>query len=208
MNRLGRALLLAAAATLAADVAAAADPAPPPAISPAAVAPDGSRVVSLTVRPGGRHLVLLVHSAAMDKDIRVHVQWPADTGAPRPTLYLLNGLDAGLTDLSWESKTDVLRFLADKDVNLVEPLGGRGSYYTDWRAPDPYLKVDKWRTFLTAELPPVIDAQLRTNRVNAIAGMSMSGTSVLQLAEYKPGLYKSVASYSGCAQTSDPLGQA
>src|SRR5690606_27227980 len=31
--------------------------------------------------------------------------------------------------------------------------------------------------------------------------------SVLQLAEAKPGLWKSVAAYSGCAQIADPIGQ-
>lgn len=36
----------------------------------------------------------------------------------------------------------------------------------------------------------------------------MSGTSVLNLAIEYPGFYSSVAAYSGCAQTSDPLGQA
>lgn len=180
----------------------------PVAASPApTVSPDGSRIVG-TVPLGGRNAMLTVHSAAMNKNIRVRVQRPVDTSTPKPTLYLLNGLDAGLTDLSWTSKTDVLSFIGGKDTNLVMPLGGRGSYYTDWRAPDPYLGVDKWQTFLTEELPPLIDTELHTNGINALAGMSMSGASVLQLAIAKPGLYKSVASYSGCAQLSDPIGTA
>ncbi|MGB3371566.1 MAG: alpha/beta hydrolase-fold protein, partial [Rhodococcus sp. (in: high G+C Gram-positive bacteria)] len=33
------------------------------------------------------------------------------------------------------------------------------------------------------------------------------GTAVLQMAEAKPGLFKSVAAYSGCAQIADPLGR-
>uniref|UniRef100_UPI0024586C37 alpha/beta hydrolase n=1 Tax=Nocardia cyriacigeorgica TaxID=135487 RepID=UPI0024586C37 len=43
---------------------------------------------------------------------------------------------------------------------------------------------------------------------NAIAGISMAGTSVFQLAESAPGFYRAIASYSGCVSTSDPLGQA
>ncbi|NLG54642.1 MAG: hypothetical protein GX542_03190 [Rhodococcus sp.] len=36
----------------------------------------------------------------------------------------------------------------------------------------------------------------------------MAGTSVLQLAINYPDLYRAVASYSGCARTSDPIGRA
>ncbi len=154
-----------------------------------------------------RTVQLRVHSAAMGQDIMVKVLRPADRSAPRPTLYLLNGGGGGQDSATWQKNTDVLRFLADKDVNVVQPVGGRWSYYTDWRAPDPKLGVYKWKTFLTEELPPVIDAEFATTGVNAIAGLSTSGTSVLQLPIAKPGLYQAVAAYSGCAQVSDPLGR-
>jgi diacylglycerol O-acyltransferase / trehalose O-mycolyltransferase len=131
---------------------------------------------------------------------------PANPAAARPTLYLLDGSDDGPHDSSWQSKTAVLQFLAGKDVNVVHPVGGAASYYTDWIRPDPVLGVNKWRTFLTAELPPLIDAALHTDGRNAIGGISMSATSVLQLAEWRPSLFQAVASYSGCAQISDPLG--
>jgi S-formylglutathione hydrolase FrmB len=89
----------------------------------------------------------------------------------------------------------------------VVPIGGRFSYYTDWRNPDPVLGVNVWRTFLTQEIPPLMQAHLGSTGANTIAGLSSSGTSVLQLAIAAPGLYRGVASYSGCAQTSDPMGQ-
>ncbi len=60
---------------------------------------------------------------------------------------------------------------------------------------------------MTQELPPVVDAALGTNGVNALAGMSRVGTAALQLAIAAPGLFRGVAAYSGCALTSDPLGQ-
>ncbi len=154
-----------------------------------------------------RTVQLRVHSAAMGQDIMVKVLRPADRSVPRPTLYLLNGGGGGQDSATWQKNTDVLRFLADKDVNVVQPVGGRWSYYTDWRAPDPKLGVYKWKTFLTEELPPLIDAEFGTTGVNAIAGLSTSGTSVLQLPIAKPGLYQAVAAYSGCAQTSDPIGR-
>ncbi|SDD42751.1 Putative esterase [Rhodococcus tukisamuensis] len=70
------------------------------------------------------------------------------------------------------------------------------------------LGNNKWTTFLTQELPPVIDAGLKTNGVNSLAGISMAGTSVLNLAVAAPDLYKSVGAYSGCAETSTPAGRA
>ncbi|WP_109527586.1 alpha/beta hydrolase [Nocardia aurea] len=166
---------------------------------------DGSRVGAVTV-DGDRTIRLAVYSAAMDRDIQVDVQRPADTSAPRPTLYLLNGAGGGEDSATWKARSDVMDFLADKDVNVVTPVGGAWSYYTDWIADDPVLGRNKWQTFLTRELPPLIDAGLGTNSVNAIAGISMAGTSVLQLPIAAPGLYRSAAAYSGCAQISDPVG--
>ncbi|MBF6440801.1 alpha/beta hydrolase [Nocardia farcinica] len=190
---------------------AAADPVPPdpvvtsgePLATPTSA--DGSRAVDLVV-VDARTVRLRVYSAAMDRVIDIDVQRPADTGAPRPTLYLLAGAGGGEDSASWAKQTSVLEFLADKNVNVVQPIGGAWTYYTDWRAPDPALGVNKWKTFLTEELPPVIDAALGTNGVNALAGLSMSGTSALQLPIAAPGLYRAVAAYSGCAQISDPVG--
>ncbi|WP_433192803.1 alpha/beta hydrolase [Nocardia sp. CA-107356] len=170
------------------------------------VAPDGSRIVDIRVIDD-RHLVLTVFSAAMNRQLAVEVHRPADTSAPRPVLYLLSGGNGGNGQASWDRQTGATDFLTTRNVNVVQPLGGAGSYYADWRAPDPRLGVVKWKTYLTEELPPLIDSALGTNGVNAIAGVSMSGTSVLQLPIAKPGLYRAVASYSGCAQIADSVGQ-
>ncbi|WP_245660468.1 alpha/beta hydrolase-fold protein [Nocardia kruczakiae] len=96
--------------------------------------------------------------------------------------------------------------MRDKDVNVVNPIGGASSYYTDWVRDDPVLGVEKWQTFLNDELPPVIEKFLGANGNRTVVGVSMSGTSVLNLAIAKPGFWASVASYSGCAQTSDAIG--
>ena len=61
-------------------------------------------------------------------------------------------------------------FLADKDVNLVQPVGGAGSCYSDWWEPDPRHGVLKRKSILAEELRPLIDCQLGTNGVNGIAG--------------------------------------
>jgi S-formylglutathione hydrolase FrmB len=170
-------------------------------------APDGSHITRATYTDA-RNIRLYVYSAAMKQTYPVDVQRPADASKPRPTLYLLNGAGGGEDDASWVKKTNIVRgFLGNKNLNVVQPIGGAWSYYTDWIKDDPILGRNKWKTFFTEELPPLVDAALGTNHVNAIAGLSTSGTSVLNLAIAKPGLYKSVAAYSGCAQTADPVGQ-
>ncbi|WP_068280707.1 alpha/beta hydrolase [Aldersonia kunmingensis] len=171
-----------------------------------ATSPNGSYVEEVKVEDD-RNFTINVHSAAMDHTIPVTVYRPKDTTAPRPTLYLLNGAGGGVDEATWKKRTDIYDFLDDKNVNVVSPVGGAWSYYTDWKQSDPRLGLNKWKTFLTEELPPIIDAGLGTNGKNAIAGISSSATSVFNLAESKPDLYKSVASYSGCVQTADPIGQ-
>ncbi|WP_420832069.1 alpha/beta hydrolase [Nocardia huaxiensis] len=170
------------------------------------VSEDGSRIAAFEIRDA-RNLVLRVWSAAMNTDITVEVQRPADASEPRPVLYMLNGAGGGQDTATWKRNTDSVSFFGDKNVNVVMPIGGKHSYYTDWRTADPALGTNMWKTFLTEELPPIIDEALDTNGVRAIAGMSMSGTSVLQLPIAKPGLYRAVAAYSGCAQISDPIGR-
>nr|WP_307829876.1 alpha/beta hydrolase family protein [Antrihabitans stalagmiti] len=157
---------------------------------------------------GDRRWDVFVYSPSMDEVIKLQVLRPRDTSMARPTLYLLNGAGAGEDGANWIRQTDIVDFFADKDVNVVIPVGGYLSYYTDWRSQDPVLGRNMWQTFLTRELPPVLDDALGANGVNAIGGLSMSAGSVLDLAVQAPGLYRGVASYSGCAMTSDPIGQA
>lgn len=170
-------------------------------------ASDGSYVQSVET-VNDRQLVVNVYAASMDKIVPIQVITPADNSTPRPILYLLNGAGGGEDSATWEHQTDVVEFFADKNVNVATPVGGRVSYYTDWEKDDPEAGRNKWSTFLGKELPPLLNEELGSNGKQAIAALSMSGTSVLNLAIEHPGLYSSVAAYSGCAQTSDPLGRA
>ncbi|MBY8858007.1 esterase family protein [Nocardia sp. CA2R105] len=170
-------------------------------------APDGSRIVAVTP-VDARRFVVEVRSAAMDRTVRLQVIRPADTGIPAPTLYLLDGAEDGNTPhgvKTWESTTDLIPFTADKHLNVVTVIDGAYTYYTDWLHDDPVLGRNRWQTFLTEELPPVLDTAFGATGRNAIAGLSMSATSVLQLAESAPGLYRSVGSFSGCNDLGDPV---
>ena len=126
----------------------------------------------------------------------------------RPTVYLLNGAGSAEQDSDWLNMSDAVDFYAEKDVNVVVPQAGAFSYYTDWlEEPNgKYLKgPQKWETFLTKELPGPLEDRINGNGKRGIAGMSMSATSSLVLAQHNPNFYDAVGSYSGCAATSTPL---
>ncbi|MGV6991603.1 alpha/beta hydrolase [Gordonia sp. YY1] len=168
------------------------------------VGSDRSAVVSVTPL-GGRQFAVTVYSAAMNRRIPL---WVSHPNASAPALYLLNAVDGGEGGGAWTGRTDVASFFADKNVNVVIPMGGRASYYTDWQHHDPVLGTNKWATFLTRELPPLLNARFSMTGRNAVAGLSMSATSALDLAAHARGLYQAVGSYSGCTRMSDPVVQA
>lgn len=127
----------------------------------------------------------------------------------RPTVYLLNGAGSGEQDTDWLTHSSVVDFYSDKDVNVVIPMAGAFSYYIDWLE-DPtgegqYLSgPQKWETFLTKELPGPLEERLNASNKRAIAGMSMSATSSLLLAQHNQGFYDAVGSFAGCAATAYP----
>ncbi|MGI5218471.1 alpha/beta hydrolase [Nocardia sp. CA-290969] len=173
----------------------------------AAAGPAGeSRIVGIAPDPDGV-LDVQVYSAAMDTVLAVKVLRARDTAAAAPALYLLNGAAGGHGASSWHQKTDIRELFAGEQVNVVIPLGGSGSYFTDWQHDDPVLGRQQWTTFLTQELPPLIDEAFNGTGVNAVAGISMAATSVFQLALAAPGRYVALGSYSGCVRTSDPMGR-
>lgn len=140
----------------------------------------------------------------------------------RPTLYMLNGAGGADQGMDWIVSTagrdldpekpgtqDIDDFYGDRNVNVVIPQAGAFSYYTDWlEEPDGKYGLkgpQKWETFLTKELPGPLEDHINGNGQRGIAGMSMSATSSLLLAEHNPRFFDAVGSYAGCAATSRPL---
>lgn len=154
-----------------------------------------------------------VYSPSMGRDVPIQMLVPqgysVNGTATYPELYQLDGLraDANITD--WTRKADTRGFFANKNVLVVQPIGGYGSFYQDWQADDPGILAQskqgptspvgtlKWESFLTKELPGVIGTAFHGNGSRAISGLSMSGFSAFSLAAKHPGLYKAAASYSG-----------
>ncbi|MEZ2121790.1 MULTISPECIES: alpha/beta hydrolase [unclassified Corynebacterium] len=156
---------------------------------------DNSRVVEMWA-----------HSPSMNRDIPLVVIKADPTAGPRPVIYLLNGGDGGEGRANWIMQTDVIDYYLTKNVNVVIPMQGKFSYYTDWVEDVPALGGKQtWETFLTKELPGPLETKLGATNRRAIAGMSMSATSSLLLAQHNPGFYDAVGSFSGCAETSRGL---
>lgn len=159
---------------------------------------------------------------AMDRTVPLAVVTPDGTfDSSRPTLYLLNGAGGAEQGMDWlvatagedldpnkEGTQELDDYYGDRNVNVVIPQAGAFSYYTDWvTTPDrSYLKgPQKWETFLTKELPGPLEKHINANGKRGIAGMSMSATSSLVLAQHNPNFYDAIGSFSGCAATSTPL---
>ncbi len=163
---------------------------------------------------GPQQYKLEVYSPSMQRNITLKVLAPADTSVPSPVFYLLNGAGGGEDSANWTDQSDVDSFFQDKQTYVVIPQEGAFSYYTDWQRPDPALAknlgnngINMWQTFLTKELPPVMNSYLdNASGKSGLAGISMSGSSVLDLAIHAPDLYSAIGAYSGCAMTSDPVG--
>lgn len=148
---------------------------------------------------------LTIASPALRRDVTVDVLLPADNSVPRPVLYFLDGVDAPDDHSKW-MVNGAPEFFADKNVNVVLLNGGEASMYADWEREDPELGWNQWETYLTQELPALIDAELGTNGVRGIAGNSMGAQGAFMAATRNPDLYSAVAGFSGCYSASDPMG--
>jgi diacylglycerol O-acyltransferase / trehalose O-mycolyltransferase len=155
-----------------------------------------------------RWLRVFVESPAMRRVVQVQVLLPAHLDRPRATLYMLDGRGAPENASSWTEHGHAVEFFADKNVNVVLTTGGPANLYADWKRRDPVLGTNRWETFLTRELPPLIDARFQGNGRNAIEGVSMGGEAAMMLTVRNPGRYRAVAAHSGCYSVASAVGQA
>lgn len=152
-----------------------------------------------------RHIMVYITSAAMpDKEQKVQIQlardWYSNPQGTFPEVWALDGLRARDDESGWTIETNILTQFADRNVNVVMPVGGESSFYSDWQKPDNG-KHYKWETFLTKELVPILDNEFRSNKKRAVVGISMGGTAAVNLAERHPYLFDFVGSFSGYLDT-------
>ncbi|WP_083308069.1 alpha/beta hydrolase family protein [Corynebacterium sp. HMSC055D05] len=151
---------------------------------------------------------VVVYSHAMGKEVKNEVILPGgpDNDTPRPTFYLLMGADGAANGWSWRNSSNYQDFFQDKLVNVVTPIGSVSSMQADWYRDDRKTGRNKWLTYLTKELPPLIDEHFHGTGRDAIAGISMSGGPALNIASLEPDRFVAAGSYSGCPATSGTLG--
>ncbi|WP_068272565.1 alpha/beta hydrolase-fold protein [Aldersonia kunmingensis] len=151
-----------------------------------------------------RRVALWIVSPSMSAPIQVQLllarDWNTKPDAKFPALFLLDGLRAQENESGWTHDAGAEAFFAEKNVNVILPIGGQSSFYSDWLTKDNGVNY-QWETFLTKELPPLLETQWRTTNVRGLAGLSMGGTSAMFLAARNPGFARYAASYSGFLST-------
>lgn len=151
-----------------------------------------------------RRVALWIASPSMGSPVQVQLllarDWNAHPDARFPALYMLDGLRAQDQESGWTKDAGAVDFYADKNVTVVLPIGGQSSFYSDWLQQDNG-KNYQWETFLTKELPPLLESQWRTTNVRGVEGLSMGGTAAMFLAGRNPDWVKYAASYSGFLTT-------
>ena len=155
-----------------------------------------------------RRIAVFIKSAAMPGE-PVQVQmllardWYSDPAKTYPEVWALDGLRALDTENGWTINTNIEQMYADKNVNVILPVGGESSFYSDWLK-ENNGKNYKWETFLTQELPAVLKQGYRSNGQRAITGISMGGTAAMNLAQRRPDMFNFVGSFSGYLDTTSP----
>ncbi|UAK34119.1 esterase [Nocardia asteroides] len=191
---LATALVVPLAASMSVEAPAAAEP------TVAAAAPALEKVRWLS----DRRVAVWVTSPSMGVPIQVQLllarDWNARPEARFPVLFLLDGLRATEDENGWTKEAGAVDFFADKNVTVVLPVGGQSSFYSDWLEPDNG-RTYKWETFLTKELPPLLESHWRATNVRGVEGLSMGGTAAMFLAARNPGFVRHAASYSGFLTT-------
>lgn len=148
-----------------------------------------------------------IASKSMNRVLPVEIWRPA-TNNPAPMLYLLDGVDSP-SPSGWLLPGNVQDTFAGQHVTLVMPARADGSLHADWQNDDPVLSRNKWQTFLTDELPTLLEspaAGLPFNGKRGIAGLSMGAASAVTIAELRPDLYTAVGAIAGCYTARDDLG--
>ncbi|WP_406239114.1 alpha/beta hydrolase-fold protein [Nocardia sp. NBC_01009] len=169
----------------------------------AATAPAGASVQKM-VWFTDRRVALWINSPSMGAPVQVQLllarDWNTDPYARFPLLFMLDGLRATDDENGWTKEAGAADFYADKNVTVVLPVGGQSSFYSDWLQPNNGHNY-KWETFLTKELPPLLESQWRATDVRGMEGLSMGGTAAMFLAARNPSFVKYAASYSGFLTT-------
>jgi len=115
-----------------------------------------------------------------------------------PVIYLFNGALGPYNE--WILHTDIGVQAAKYKAIFVDMDGGdQGAtgYWSDWLD-----GTYQWETWHIKTLIPWVDKHFRTmQHVRGAMGVSLGSTGALDYAEHNPGLFKSIATFSGLVDT-------
>jgi S-formylglutathione hydrolase FrmB len=150
----------------------------------------------------------LISAGAINGPHRIRITLPSfyeqNPTARYPALYLLHG-GAGGNSAQWTSGGGAAEAISiGKPVIVVMPDGGKVGWFTNWV--DQSKGAQRWADFYLTQVIPWVDANFRTLAAKsgrAIAGLSMGGYGAVRLAQDRPDLFASVASFSGAVDLGD-----
>lgn len=150
-----------------------------------------------------------VASPSMGRNILVDVRPNTDEAGPIVTL--LDGVSAPINSgwLYGPGKEEINEVFADEAATLVFPLDANGTWYSDWVEDDEVLGRQKWETFITDELFPLIEQQsdIAFNGKHAIGGLSMGASGAVHLANSHSEIFDATFGLSGCYSTTSQVGK-
>ncbi|MFW0786243.1 alpha/beta hydrolase family protein [Gordonia sp. CPCC 206044] len=117
------------------------------------------------------------------------------------TVIMLDGMRAQYDYSGWEINTNIQE-MVKSGVNVVEPIGGPASFYTDWNAPSNFngqKYTYKWNCVITRSLVRGLDARgFRVgNGKYAIMGLSSGGNAALVIGAQNRHNFDRAGSLSG-----------
>ena len=149
-----------------------------------------------------RRVALWVHSPAMNTDIQVQLllarDWWSRPTAKFPQMTMLDGLRAQDDQNGWVINTNIVDFYADKNLNVILPIGGESSFTPTGSSPTAGRRTSGDLPHQRAPDGP--GARLALDGRRGIEGLSMGGTATNDARGAQPGFYKFAASFSGILQ--------
>jgi len=174
---------------------------------------------------GGFQQRFRFHSKMLNGLTTVSVYLPpgASVDAPVPVIYWLSGLTC--TDENFVQKAGAQRYAAEHGVALIAPdtsprgegvpgdpegawdFGLGAGYYLN-ATQQPWMQHYQMYSYITRELPELIERTFPVTTKKSIMGHSMGGHGALTIALKNPGTYASVSAFSPiCAPAQSPWGK-
>lgn len=173
---------------------------------------------------GGNQLRYKHASPVLGCDMTFSIYLPpgASADAPVPVIYWLSGLTC--TDENFVQKAGAQKYAAEHGVALVAPdtsprgehiprdpdgawdFGLGAGFYLD-ATNEPWRKNYRMYSYITEELPKLIEAEFPVASKKSVMGHSMGGHGALTIALKNPGVYNSASAFSPvCAPMECPWG--